>query len=71
MLPTQRSSVSALSSCGGRSPKRGPIEHISYCITEGLEITSFSSIRKMEILMAVLCSPQTSFISASQSALKA
>jgi hypothetical protein len=55
----------------GRSRQCGPIKHISHLITVDLEITSFSSIRKMEIVMAVLCSPQPSFISASQSALKA
>lgn len=55
----------------GEAHRCGPIEHISHCITEDLEITSFSSIRKMEIVMALLCSLQTSFISASQSALKA
>lgn len=58
-------------SCGREAGRVGPIEHFSHRITEGLEITSFSSIRKMEMVMAVLCSVQTSFISASQSALKA
>lgn len=55
----------------GRILKCRPIEHIFHRITEDLEITSFSSIRKMDPLKAVLCSPPTSFISASPSALKA